>query len=98
MAHRDPAVDVPSAPPALGTEQALLRGLLRDLLVGEEGHVPAGRRGGLDRSDRHGARLPPRARSCDRAGASPPPSSSSGGGLRSAPSASTSPRGIASSP
>src|SRR6266545_402866 len=55
VTDRDPAVHVPSTSPALGTEEVLLRFLLRDLLVGDEGHVPAGGRGGLDRSDAHGA-------------------------------------------
>src|SRR5438552_14711555 len=63
VAQRDGAGDVPSTPPALWTEQALLRRLLRDLLVGEEGHVPAGGRGGLDGADGHGARLPREKRS-----------------------------------
>src|SRR5262249_30168034 len=43
MAHRDAAVGVASIAAALRPEQTLLRRLLRDLLAGDERHVPAGR-------------------------------------------------------
>src|SRR5262245_45094154 len=43
MAHGDAAVGVATTAPALRPEQTLLRRLLRDLLAGDERHVPAGR-------------------------------------------------------
>src|SRR5712691_1465312 len=92
MPDGDPPVHVATAPPLLRAEQALLRRLLRDLLVGQLRHVPPRRRGGLERPDSHGPRLPRPARSCVRAGVSPRPSSSSAGALRACPSASTCPR------
>src|SRR6266849_6805986 len=92
MPDGDPPVHVAAAAPLLRAEQALLRRLLRDLLVGQLRHVPPGRRGGLVRPDSHGPRLPRPARSCGRAGASPLPSSSSAGALRACPCASTCPR------
>src|SRR6266851_5427116 len=82
MPDGDPTVHVAAAAPLLRAEQALLRRLLRDLLVGQLRHVAPGRRGGLERPDSHGPRLPRPARSCGRAGASPLPSSSSAGALR----------------
>src|SRR6266567_837059 len=89
----DAPVDVAPVRPLLGREQALLRPLLRDLLVGEEGHVAPGRRGGLEGADPHGPRLPRPARFCGRPEASPPPSSSPDGDPRTCPCASTCPRG-----
>src|SRR5437667_317749 len=92
MPDGDPPVHVAATAPLLRAEQALLRRLLRDLLVGQLRHVASGRRGGLERPDSHGPRLPRPARSCGRAGASPLPSSSSAGALRAYPCASTCPR------
>src|SRR6266508_4469 len=82
VADGDAPVDVPPVRPLPGRQEALLRRLLRDLLVGEERHVAPGRRGGLERPDSHGSRLPRPARSCGRARASRPPSSSLGGDPR----------------
>src|SRR6266700_2626627 len=92
MPDGDPPVHVAATAPLLRAEQALLRRLLRDLLVGQLRHVAPGRRGGLECPDSHGPRLPRPARSCGRAGASPLPSSSSAGALRAYPCASTCPR------
>src|SRR6266581_980566 len=92
MPDGDPPIHVAATTPLLRAEQALLRRLLRDLLVGQLRHVAPGRRGGLERPDSHGPRLPRPARSCGRAGASPLPSSSSAGALRACPCASTCPR------